>query len=79
LLGDVNQTIHFHTDNQSVLFSNEKATAYQLRQSYRSTKEITTFTSSLLLNNEEIIPFNRRGEKPVIKNVDEEEALTILI
>ncbi|MCA1025949.1 UvrD-helicase domain-containing protein [Cytobacillus kochii] len=79
LLGDVNQTIHYHADNQSVLFSNEKATIYQLRQSYRSTKEITTFTSSLLLNNEDIIPFNRSGEKPIIKNVDEKEALTILI
>lgn len=31
------------------------------------------------MNNEDIIPFNRSGEKPVIKNVDEKEALTILI
>jgi DNA helicase-2/ATP-dependent DNA helicase PcrA len=38
-----------------------------LTKTYRSTKEIVDFTSSLVEGGEKIEPFNRHGKKPAIK------------
>jgi len=37
-----------------------------LTKTYRSTKEIVDFTSSLVEGGEKIEPFNRHGKKPAI-------------
>ncbi|MEH7254122.1 RNA polymerase recycling motor HelD, partial [Neobacillus niacini] len=72
LLGDFNQAIFSGaTGSASVLVdyqvSGEEVEKITLTKTYRSTKEIVDFTSSLVAGGEEIEPFNRHGRKPSIK------------
>lgn len=72
LLGDLNQAIFTHENSRSLLsqmskmFDPEKTKVVQLTKSYRSTKQITNFTRHLLIRGEQIEPFDRDGQKPLI-------------
>ncbi|MEO2075519.1 MAG: RNA polymerase recycling motor HelD [Bacillus sp. (in: firmicutes)] len=75
LLGDFNQAIFSGaTGSETVLtkldMKDEDIEKFNLTKTYRSTREIVHFTSSLLENGENIIPFNRIGKKPVIEQVN---------
>ena len=72
LLGDLHQTV---SPSPSALARPEALRRHylpgavevvELRQSYRSTREIVEFTRSLLPSGAEIIPFDRHGEKPML-------------
>ncbi|WP_058304216.1 RNA polymerase recycling motor HelD [Gorillibacterium timonense] len=72
VLGDFNQAIFTHSTTLSgrtpllQLFGPDKTETIHLTQSYRSTWEIVEFTRSMLDGNEEIVPFRRYGEKPLV-------------
>jgi DNA helicase II / ATP-dependent DNA helicase PcrA len=75
LLGDINQAIFSGATGATTVISNyeekgEEIEKIILTKTYRSTKEIVDFTSSLIEGGEEIEPFNRHGKKPTIKKVD---------
>ncbi|WP_325167464.1 RNA polymerase recycling motor HelD [Lederbergia citri] len=77
ILGDVNQAIYAHTiDAPSLLNMEPEGTEkIVLRRSYRSTKQIVDFTKGLIAGGDMIEPFNRDGEKPVLIEVDDNDAL----
>ncbi|WP_211747621.1 RNA polymerase recycling motor HelD [Paenibacillus sp. Marseille-Q4541] len=84
-LGDFNQAIYAHSSVLQTasplgeIFGNESAEVIRLTRSYRSTKEIVEFTKAMLPYGEEILPFNREGELPTVreygKRDDMEEAI----
>jgi DNA helicase II / ATP-dependent DNA helicase PcrA len=84
VLGDFSQAIFPHTLNMKTLleasqFGLEDQERIELSQSYRSTREITEFTKSLLVDPTNIVPFNRHGEKPtVVESVVQSEHLSQL-
>ena len=56
------------------LYGPDETEIINIARSYRSTKPIIEFTRRLVPNGEGIIPFDRNGEKPVLKLlVDHEE------
>lgn len=75
-LGDLNQAIYAHASvlqvstTLSELYGEEDSEAITLLQSYRSTRQIVEFTSAMIVGGEEIIPFNREGELPVVHPVN---------
>ncbi|WP_445487210.1 RNA polymerase recycling motor HelD [Niallia sp. 03133] len=70
LLGDVNQAIYAHENNEWMQSENSKEIEQiVLTKSYRSTREIVEFTKGLAEKGEMIEPFNRNGEKPVVREV----------
>ncbi|MCG3087794.1 RNA polymerase recycling motor HelD [Sporosarcina cyprini] len=81
VLGDFNQAIFAHArdrvDFQTLtgLYGAEQTEVVHLARSYRSTKPIIEFTRRLVPNGEEIIPFNRDGELPVLTQLESKEAL----
>lgn len=71
LLGDQAQDLFAssvgldHFDEEiAALFPHKKVKLYHLNNSYRSTQQITHFASALLLDQQEILAFNRPGPKP---------------
>jgi DNA helicase-2/ATP-dependent DNA helicase PcrA len=76
VLGDLNQSIYAQTSalqdqlSLSNLYGEEETERIRLTRSYRSTREIVEFTRHLLPNGDEIIPFNRSGELPVVTAAD---------
>ncbi|MGG4469920.1 RNA polymerase recycling motor HelD [Paenibacillus alvei] len=66
-LGDLNQAIFAHGNDEFIRDGNEDVEKITLTKSYRSTKEIIEFTRSLTHNGDDIEPFNRHGNKPVVK------------
>ncbi len=71
-LGDLNQAIYAH-DNafgtgevMNGLYGEERTEVIRLTNSYRSTKEIVQFTRKIVGGGEDIVPFNRSGDKPQI-------------
>ncbi|SDO10835.1 ATP-dependent DNA helicase, Rep family [Psychrobacillus sp. OK028] len=72
VLGDFNQAIFAHaseTDDFHTLMSlygQLETEVINMTRSYRSTKPIIEFTSRLVPNGEQIIPFERDGEQPVL-------------
>jgi len=71
VLGDFGQAIYLQATNLEAsdsplirLYGEADTSLIRLVRSYRSTKEIVEFTKSLLPGGEEIIPFERAGEKP---------------
>ncbi|MGP7819475.1 RNA polymerase recycling motor HelD [Niallia sp. 01092] len=70
LLGDVNQAIYAH-DNKMLMGDDgeEQVERIVLTKSYRSTQEIVEFTRGIAVNGELIEPFNRHGEKPIVKEI----------
>ena len=72
-LGDLNQAIFAHGNDEFLRDGNEEDVAkITLTKSYRSTKEIIEFTKSLTHNGDEIEPFNRHGNKPIIKEAPDQ-------
>jgi DNA helicase II / ATP-dependent DNA helicase PcrA len=75
LLGDFNQAIFSGATGSSTIISDyeeegEDVEKIFLTKTYRSTKEIVDFTSSLIEGGESIEPFNRHGKKPTIKKAE---------
>lgn len=71
VLGDFGQAIYIQATNLEAadspllqLFGSEDTSLVRLVRSYRSTKEIVEFTRLLLPGGREIVPFDRRGQKP---------------
>jgi DNA helicase-2/ATP-dependent DNA helicase PcrA len=84
LLGDINQAIYFHaTDSETPLDERveeaESVETYVLNRTYRSTKPIVEFTSCLIKDGENIIPFKREGNKPLVKVAATKEELHRMI
>ncbi|WP_205668632.1 RNA polymerase recycling motor HelD [Ammoniphilus sp. CFH 90114] len=81
VLGDWNQAIYTHSQNQDALaslyslFPEEQTEQVVLRRTYRSTRAIVEFTRELLLNGEGIEPFNREGLPPTCTQVATREEL----
>jgi DNA helicase-2/ATP-dependent DNA helicase PcrA len=78
LLGDLNQAIFPHSINGSVFTSvtNEKSKeVIKLTRSYRSTRQIVEFTKRLVMNGDQIEPFNREGKLPVVTELRDKECL----
>ena len=75
LLGDFNQAIFSGATGSPTIISDyeeagEDVEKIFLTKTYRSTKEIVDFTSSLIEGGESIEPFNRHGKKPTIKKAE---------
>lgn len=85
LLGDFNQSIFAHSGTGetfhelSELFEAGETEYISLLRSYRSTKQIVEFTSSMIEGGENIQPFNRNGAVPAWVRVDHAEELPALI
>lgn len=80
VLGDINQAIYAHHSHTGIevlkdLFNGESIETIKLTRSYRSTKQIIEFTSAILEKNEEIEPFNRNGQKPIILEKNDENEI----
>jgi DNA helicase-2/ATP-dependent DNA helicase PcrA len=80
VLGDFGQAIFVQSTNLREadspllgLYGADETRVIRLLRSYRSTREIVEFTKALLPGGEEIIPFDRGGEKPLLTSVDSEE------
>lgn len=75
VLGDFNQAIFAHASEivdfqvLSDLYGEDQTEIINMTRSYRSTKPIIEFTRSLIKNGENIIPFERAGEMPVLTQV----------
>jgi DNA helicase-2/ATP-dependent DNA helicase PcrA len=85
-LGDLNQSIHAHTtgggggfDALAALYPAEETERVVLTRSYRSTRQIVEFTSSLIEDGGLIEPFNRSGAKPTLTAAADREQLHRLI
>lgn len=75
LLGDFNQAIFSGATGSPTVLSDyenhgEDVEKINLTKTYRSTKEIVDFTSSLIEDGDKIEPFNRHGKKPSIKKAE---------
>ena len=81
VLGDFNQAIFAHASEMvdfhtlTSLYGPEKTEVINMTRSYRSTKPIIEFTRSLVPNGEQIIPFERDGELPVLTQVSDRAEL----
>ncbi|KSU84285.1 DNA helicase-2 / ATP-dependent DNA helicase PcrA [Fictibacillus enclensis] len=72
VLGDLNQSIYAHSTGAAFQmlydrFGRENTEQIILTRSYRSTRQIVEFTRELLDEPDKVVPFNRDGEKPVLK------------
>ncbi|GIO41726.1 RNA polymerase recycling motor HelD [Paenibacillus apis] len=80
-LGDLNQAIYAHasvlqgTATLKELYGEEGSESITLLRSYRSTRQIVDFTRAMIPGGDQIIPFNREGELPVVKLVNNLEDL----
>lgn len=78
LLGDINQAIYLHAEDQQLLTDTAeeelKVDRIELTRSYRSTKPIVEFTKYLMKEGDMIQPFDREGEKPVLSYVINKES-----
>lgn len=81
VLGDLNQAIYAQGEVLGDLaglvsiYGTENTEVISLTRSYRSTYEIVEFTRAMIPGGEKIIPFNRRGEEPLLTVVDSEADL----
>lgn len=75
VLGDFNQAIFAHASEKvdfntlTSLYGPDETEFINIARSYRSTKPIIEFTRRLVPNGERIIPFERYGERPVLKQL----------
>ncbi|TRZ38373.1 helicase [Niallia circulans] len=75
-LGDLNQAIFAHGNDEFLRDgSDEDVEKITLTKSYRSTSEIIEFTRSMAHNGDEIEPFNRHGNKPLVIEVPNEKTI----
>ncbi|WML44797.1 RNA polymerase recycling motor HelD [Neobacillus sp. PS3-40] len=75
LLGDFNQAVFSGATGAATVLTDfsldgEDVESFYLTKTYRSTKPIVEFTSSLIEGGREIEPFNREGQKPTITLVE---------
>ena len=76
VLGDFNQAIFAHSSDKNNfnlltnLYGPDQAELITINKSYRSTKPIVEFTKRLVPNGEQIIPFERDGELPVLRKIN---------
>ncbi|WP_100408081.1 RNA polymerase recycling motor HelD [Bacillus solitudinis] len=76
VLGDKHQSIYTHSllssfqSSLQSLFKHEEIESYELTKSYRSTKQITECTKSII--DADIEPFNREGNKPIITRIKQD-------
>ncbi|SOC15383.1 Rep family ATP-dependent DNA helicase [Ureibacillus xyleni] len=76
VLGDFNQAIFAHASEVvdfrvlNHLYGEKETEVINMTRSYRSTKPIIEYTRSLIANGEQIIPFERAGELPVVTQVN---------
>jgi DNA helicase-2/ATP-dependent DNA helicase PcrA len=77
VLGDFGQAIFMQATSLDAadsplvrLFGEAETSLVRLVRSYRSTKEIVEFTKSMLPGGEEIAPFERGGQKPLLTRLD---------
>ncbi|UOQ45907.1 UvrD-helicase domain-containing protein [Halobacillus salinarum] len=81
VLGDFNQAIFAHANNvadfQSLtsLYGAEETERITLDRSYRSTREIIEFTRELVPEGEQIMAFDREGEKPILSRLSNQTEL----
>lgn len=81
VLGDFNQAIFSHADDeisfQSLhgLYGQDQTEVINLYRSYRSTKPIIDCTKTITKNGEKIVAFERMGEAPTLKQVDDTDEL----
>lgn len=81
VLGDLNQAIYAQGevlgDLSSLVsvYGEENTEVISLTRSYRSTYEIVEFTRAMIPGGERIVPFNRRGEEPLLSVVSSESEL----
>src|SRR5690606_27109827 len=75
VLGDFNQAIFAHASEMvdfntlTNLYGPDETEVINIARSYRSTKPIIEFTRRLVPNGDMIIPFERDGERPVLKQL----------
>ncbi|MBD2867928.1 RNA polymerase recycling motor HelD [Paenibacillus arenilitoris] len=77
VLGDFGQAIFMQATSLDAadsplirLFGEAETSLVRLVRSYRSTREIVEFTKSMLPGGEEIEPFEREGQKPLLTRLD---------
>lgn len=81
VLGDFNQAIFAHASETAdfhtltSLYGPDQTELINLARSYRSTKPIIEFTRRLIPNGKEIIPFERDGKLPVLKQLSDHAEL----
>ncbi len=81
ILGDFNQAIYAHAGDRTNfqmlngLYGTDEMELINLKNSYRSTKQIVEFTRSIIPEGSEIIPFERNGQKPSLRLVADREEL----
>ncbi|UTR10223.1 UvrD-helicase domain-containing protein [Evansella sp. LMS18] len=81
VLGDFNQAIFAHASERAdfntltSLYGADETELINITRSYRSTKPIIEFTRRLVPNGDKIVPFERKGEKPVLKQVTDHAEL----
>lgn len=81
VLGDFNQAIFAHASEMvdfnplTSLYGPDETEVINIARSYRSTKPIIEFTRRLVPNGERIIPFEREGEKPMLKQFADHKEL----
>ncbi|MGG1571684.1 RNA polymerase recycling motor HelD [Fictibacillus sp. NRS-1165] len=78
VLGDLNQSIYAHSTGDAFQmlydhYGKDHTERIVLTRSYRSTRPIVEFTREMLHEKDSIIPFNRDGEKPVLKQFEKKE------
>ncbi|TYP71930.1 RNA polymerase recycling motor HelD [Paenibacillus methanolicus] len=80
VLGDFGQAIFLQATSLAAadspllrLYGEADTRLIRLVRSYRSTKEIVEFTRAMLPGGDEIVPFERRGAKPVLTRMDDGE------
>lgn len=80
VLGDFGQAIFMQSTSLDAsdsplvrLYGADETTLIRLLRSYRSTREIVEFTKLMLPGGEEIAPFDRRGQKPMLAKVEGKE------
>lgn len=85
VLGDFNQAIFAHAREHvdfstlTGLYGQDETNVINLTQSYRSTKPIIEFTRRLVPGGDQISPFDRDGEKPVLTRVTDHDELHVSI
>ncbi|USK50588.1 UvrD-helicase domain-containing protein [Bacillus sp. CMF12] len=81
VLGDFNQAIFAHASETAdfhtltSLYGPDQTELINLARSYRSTKPIIEFTRRLVPNGKEIIPFERDGKLPELKQLSDQTEL----
>lgn len=78
VLGDFGQAIFMQSTSLEAadsplveLFGADETNLIRLVRSYRSTKEIVEFTRSMLPGGEDIVPFERKGSKPLLTKLND--------